>query len=545
MNTGRYFIRCILLALCIPCGVQQARAQVLLEDSLVLVSLYNKIPALQADTTWLNGNVSTWSHVTLFANRVGSVEFQFLSINDSIPREICQLDSLYYLGMNGCGLKGFIPACILEMPRLQILALTANELKGVEAGADYSKMNKIEAILIINNQFSEMPDFHSITTPTYQTLGVQNNDFNFDDLLSVLSDPPANFYYTAQHPVSGSQGFQLQVGDAFDFPDVAPLVGGTNNTYTWRATSDSSYISSRSRFSNSNTSILHLEGAQLEDNNSFICEVTNPNLPGLVLSTGIFFLTVTPDPLLPQNIYQSDTTVYCNEPSLLLNATANGGRTVSFVSLTDSIATVNPDNTLAVHQQGIATIQASVAADTLYHAATKAIEITVASHSTPPSLVITQQLPMDEGGDLVLSVPYTTGITYQWTTPASQTNDSSLLIVSPLTLSDLGTYTLRVTEGTCLYSALSVSIQSLFSGKPVIYELITPNGDGDNETFYIKNLDPLLPNEVSIFNAVHQVVYHQENYRNDWDGGGLPVGTYYYIVKMGEQTYKGSVYIKR
>jgi len=49
--------------------------------------------------------------------------------------------------------------------------------------------------------------------------------------------------------------------------------------------------------------------------------------------------------------------------------------------------------------------------------------------------------------------------------------------------------------------------------------------DGDNETFYIENLDPSLTNEVTVFNAVHQIVYHQENYRNNWEGGNLPVGT--------------------
>jgi gliding motility-associated-like protein len=526
--------------------VKKAYAQVSIEDSLVLVSLYNKIPALQADTTWLNGNVSTWSNVDVYDNRVNWLVIPALPINDSIPREICDLDALQYLSMNSCGLKGMVPACILEMPKVQVLAITANQLEGVEPGADLSKMAKIEAIFIINNKFSEMPDFPSITATNFHTLGVQNNDFNFDDLLSVLTDPPANYYYNVQHPVSGSQGFQLQVGDTFDFPDVAPLVGGTNNTYRWTAYDDSNYIPSRSRFSNSNTSILHLDGAQMEDNNSFICEVTNPNLPGLVLSTGIFFLTVTPDPLLAQNIvYQSDTLTGCGDPPLLLTATANGGRPVSFLSLNDSIATVNPDNTLSVHQQGIATIQASVAADTLYHGATKTIDITVTSHLTLPPFDITQQLPMDEGGDLSLSVPYTTGLTYEWTTPVGQTNNNSSLIVSPLTSSDLGTYTMRVTEGTCLHRSLSVSIHSLFSGKPVIYELITPNGDGDNETFYIKNLDPLVSNEVSVFNAVHQVVYHRQNYRNDWDGGGLPVGTYYYIVKMGEQTYKGNLYIKR
>jgi gliding motility-associated-like protein len=155
------------------------------------------------------------------------------------------------------------------------------------------------------------------------------------------------------------------------------------------------------------------------------------------------------------------------------------------------------------------------------------------------------QLPSGEGEDLKYTVAYLPELTYHWTLPNGDTNDSSSLTISPLTASDLGTYQIQITEGSCLHRTLSTSINSLVYGKPIIYELITPNGDGDNETFYIKNLDPSLTNEVSIFNAVHQVVYHQENYRNDWDGGNLPVGTYYYFVKLDNNTYKGNLHIKR
>ena len=154
-------------------------------------------------------------------------------------------------------------------------------------------------------------------------------------------------------------------------------------------------------------------------------------------------------------------------------------------------------------------------------------------------------MPTAESGDLMLSVPFVPALIYYWTTPSGQTRDSAILKVSPLTAVDLGTYNLNITEGTCFIKNLSISINKLFYGKPIVYELITPNGDGDNEMFYIENLNPALRNEVSVFNTWHQIVFHEENYRNNWDGGGLPVGAYYYSVKVGEQTYKGNLYIKK
>ena len=44
-----------------------------------------------------------------------------------------------------------------------------------------------------------------------------------------------------------------------------------------------------------------------------------------------------------------------------------------------------------------------------------------------------------------------------------------------------------------------------------------------------------------------RIVYHDHDYQNDWDGGGLSDGTYYYILKCKglkeEVQYQGIVMI--
>ena len=107
-----------------------------------------------------------------------------------------------------------------------------------------------------------------------------------------------------------------------------------------------------------------------------------------------------------------------------------------------------------------------------------------------------------------------------------------------------------------------------------IPNVFTPNGDGTNDYFIIsldsgsdmpsnkgnrdggsgleyEDYEPLNryyeSSELTIFNRWGRVVYHSNDYQNDWDGGGLADGTYFYVLKChglkNDATYQGSVMI--
>lgn len=104
-----------------------------------------------------------------------------------------------------------------------------------------------------------------------------------------------------------------------------------------------------------------------------------------------------------------------------------------------------------------------------------------------------------------------------------------------------------------------------------IPSVFTPNGDGINDTFVITlssgsdnpnsgstNRDrahvderPLndyyKTTELVVMNRWGRIVYQSNDYQNDWDGGGLHDGTYFYILKCKglkeEIQYQGSVMI--
>lgn len=102
----------------------------------------------------------------------------------------------------------------------------------------------------------------------------------------------------------------------------------------------------------------------------------------------------------------------------------------------------------------------------------------------------------------------------------------------------VGNYPLYVTEaGGCTDTAW-ISMSVLECPPPIPSQVMTPNGDGYNDMWYIGNIDLYPENEVFIFDRWGQRVYHKKNYDNmdGWEakyvGGNLPVSTYYYVLEV-------------
>lgn len=79
-----------------------------------------------------------------------------------------------------------------------------------------------------------------------------------------------------------------------------------------------------------------------------------------------------------------------------------------------------------------------------------------------------------------------------------------------------------------------------------IFNIMTPNGDGKNETFTIRNIERFPEARVQLFNRWGQVVLDQSPYRNDFDGNELEAGTYYYLIeRAGRPTLSGALRINK
>lgn len=140
------------------------------------------------------------------------------------------------------------------------------------------------------------------------------------------------------------------------------------------------------------------------------------------------------------------------------------------------------------------------------------------------------------------------GTTYSWS-PGGQTTTE---ITIP---AENGTYILTVIRNGCSKdTVINFDVAECDPELPdEIPQIITVNGDGKNDFWFLTGIDYFPKNKVLIFNRWGQIVYRKDKYHNDWDGKNdngvdLPTGTYYYVVDLfgdGVKLYKGFVMIQR
>jgi gliding motility-associated-like protein len=92
---------------------------------------------------------------------------------------------------------------------------------------------------------------------------------------------------------------------------------------------------------------------------------------------------------------------------------------------------------------------------------------------------------------------------------------------------------------------------SILLNNNIIPNVFSPNGDGINDTWKIKYLGTYPDAIVDVFNRYGQLVFHSIGYNTEWDGKyngvDLPLGTYFYIIKLNQQKIplNGSITILR
>ena len=58
--------------------------------------------------------------------------------------------------------------------------------------------------------------------------------------------------------------------------------------------------------------------------------------------------------------------------------------------------------------------------------------------------------------------------------------------------------------------------------------VITPNGDGINDVFFIKNVEKFPDNSLVIFDDRGKIIFKCRNYKNNFKAVNIPIGTYFY-----------------
>ncbi|PRY14771.1 putative repeat protein (TIGR01451 family)/gliding motility-associated-like protein [Pontibacter ummariensis] len=150
--------------------------------------------------------------------------------------------------------------------------------------------------------------------------------------------------------------------------------------------------------------------------------------------------------------------------------------------------------------------------------------------------------PISDNSDvcegLTYSIAAVPGATeYTWTVPAGFTITSgqgtTTIKVKASNPASTGTVSVMASNATCSSPVTSATMDaSLADGQLVFPKAFSPNGDGRNDTWEIKNLEKFTNNEVTIFNRWGSELYKMKNYQNDWNGKRLEQGTYFYKVRV-------------
>lgn len=137
-------------------------------------------------------------------------------------------------------------------------------------------------------------------------------------------------------------------------------------------------------------------------------------------------------------------------------------------------------------------------------------------------------------------------LTYQWSN--GQTTES-------INNAEVGIYSLTVTDalGNVVTNSARVSPTDSIDCAPKFYSGITPNGDNFNDYWHIDNAEFFSNKSVEIFNRYGTLVWNSGNYTNNAaafmgihaNGQPLPDGTYFYIAKFDNSTYRGWIEISR
>jgi gliding motility-associated-like protein len=235
------------------------------------------------------------------------------------------------------------------------------------------------------------------------------------------------------------------------------------------------------------------------------------------------------------DVIAGGATSFCEGGSVLLGTALDPDYTYLWIT-GETTNTITVDST---HNYGVAVISTSTGC-----IAFDSLEVTVF-----PLPNIDAGLDTSVALGLSTMLNGTGGLTYLWSPTTGLDNP---FIANPsASPSSTTTYTLTATDNNGCTNSDSVVVTVTGDVVLTIYTIITPNGDGFNDTWIIDNLISYPNNSVAIYNRYGQVVYEATNYANDWDGtregDQLPEGAYFYVVELTDsgEVFKGTVNIVR
>ncbi len=166
---------------------------------------------------------------------------------------------------------------------------------------------------------------------------------------------------------------------------------------------------------------------------------------------------------------------------------------------------------------------------------------TVSFIDDPPiDISIFKNLPPCPYDSITIAANANNGVPGNTYTLSWQSNSGNLYYSNPISVYPKNEliYTANVIDNCGQQNSLSVTLN--YDCPFNIPNIITPNGDGVNDQFIIKDIERLGQINLSVFNRWGNLIYEMKNYNSSWNPKNEEDGVYFYIIEtLNGQKYKG------
>ncbi len=261
-------------------------------------------------------------------------------------------------------------------------------------------------------------------------------------------------------------------------------------------------------------------------------------------------ITVNPNPTATLTSTDTDLNI-CNGETITLEGT--GGVNYEFYA-NGNLLTSGVASSLITDLNGISSNIQLVVENEYNCSDTAYLDVNV---YPAPVIDLENTVTINEGESYTLNANGNTDYSYFWT--PNTWIDSQTIYNPTVTPEDTITYYAEITDNYGCKSEYKVSISIVKEDVPVItyqieiYDAVSPNNDGKNDYFYIKNIEHFAGNSVEVFDRNGNSVFYADSYNNNWSGTNdktgdlLPFGTYFYVIdlKNGMPVFRGTFMIFR
>jgi gliding motility-associated-like protein len=254
---------------------------------------------------------------------------------------------------------------------------------------------------------------------------------------------------------------------------------------------------------------------------------------------------VTPPPAVILSKGQPLTAVAVCQPASVTLTTDNNPQWSYQWQKDDNNLLGQTSPTLVVNTSGTYTVVKSSATTCTNEALSEAVKVTVAS-----SLSLSGETSYRVGPGSSLPLPVEASLpntTFTWSPPLYLDDPTA---ASP-TATPLDSVTYLVTGTSAAGCEANMRIRVVVTNRLFIPSAFTPNGDGKNDVWALRNIESLPDVEVFIYSRWGEVIFHTNGYATPWTGQigdqPAPAGMYTYLIRTGipGEEYRGELTVLR